>query len=193
MSQLHWVCPRSACVLSRSTLLRLQVALQGNCLERALGCVQFPGLSRLGSGSRVLHKGTDSVGHVFCALPRLEQLRRPDAWQAHCPRWAVFCSPPWSQTLSFLGVLQEHRLRCAVCLLWGADLWLWPSWWMSTVQDPRKTWLATGGLLSLVEDAEIAPLPLALAVACLPLCLQWGWAGLQPGSSPLIFAQSFVL
>ena len=86
-----------------------------------------------------------------------------------------------------------HWERHLVRFLWGADLWLQPSWWMSTVQDPRKTWLATGGLLSLVEDAEIAPLPLALAVACLPLCLQWGWAGLQPGSSPLIFAQSFVL
>ena len=77
----------TACVLPQSTLLRLQVALQGNCLKQALGCVYFPGLSR--SGSRVLHKGTDSVGHVFCALPRLEQLRHPDAWQAHCPRWAV--------------------------------------------------------------------------------------------------------
>ena len=115
---------------------------------QALGCSTgklskvgpgFCVLSCSGSGSRVLHKGTDSVGHVFCALPRLEQLRRPDAWQAHCPRWAVFCSPPWSQTLGFLGVLQEHRLRCAVCLLWGADLWLRPSWQMSTVQDPRKS------------------------------------------------------
>ena len=31
-------------------------------------------LSRSGSGSRVLHKGTDSVGPAFCALPRSEQL-----------------------------------------------------------------------------------------------------------------------
>ena len=30
--------------------------------------------------------------------------------------------------------------------LWGADLWLQPSWQMSTIQDPRKTWLATGNL-----------------------------------------------
>ena len=50
------------CVLSWSTLLRLQVALQGNCLKRAPGCVHFPGLSHSGSGSQVLHKGTDSVG-----------------------------------------------------------------------------------------------------------------------------------
>ena len=32
----------------------------GNCLKQALGCVHFPGLSRSGSGSWVLHKGTDS-------------------------------------------------------------------------------------------------------------------------------------
>ena len=33
------------------------------------------GLSHSGSGSRVLHKGTDSVGPAFCVLPRSEQLR----------------------------------------------------------------------------------------------------------------------
>jgi len=47
----------------------------GNCLRRALGCVHFPGLSCSGSGSWVLHKGTDLVGPVFCALPRSEKLR----------------------------------------------------------------------------------------------------------------------
>ena len=46
-----------------------------NCLRWALGCVHFPGLSCSGSGSQVFHKGTDSAGHVFCALPRSEQLR----------------------------------------------------------------------------------------------------------------------
>ena len=70
--------PAHTCVLSRSTLLRLQVALQGNCLKWALGFVHFPGLSRLGSGSQVLHKSTDLLGPVVCALPRSKQLRRPD-------------------------------------------------------------------------------------------------------------------
>ena len=66
--------PLTACVLSRSTLLRLQVALQGNSLKWALVCMHFPGLSHSGSGSQVLHKGADSVGPALCALPRSEQL-----------------------------------------------------------------------------------------------------------------------
>ena len=77
----HWVCPSSwHMCFSWSTLLRLQVALQGNYLKLALGCVHFPGLSCSGSGSQVLHKGTDLVGRVLCALPRSEQLRCSDAW-----------------------------------------------------------------------------------------------------------------
>ena len=64
-----------ACVLFQSTLLRLQVALQWNCLKQAVGCVHFSGLSHSGSGSWVLHKGADSVGPAICALPRNKQLR----------------------------------------------------------------------------------------------------------------------
>ena len=114
----------TACVLSQSTLLRLQVAQQGNCLKLALDYVHFPGLSHSGSGSWVLHKGTDLVGPAICALPRSLSLGM----------WCVF-SPPWSQLLCFLGAQWECCLRGAMYLLWGADLW-----WMSTIQDPRKTW-----------------------------------------------------
>ena len=59
----------SGCVLSWSTLLRLQVALQRNCSKRTLSFMHFPGLSCSGSGSWVLHKGTDSVGRVFVSFP----------------------------------------------------------------------------------------------------------------------------
>ena len=47
--------------------------------------------------------------------------------------------PPPSQPLGFLGVQPMRLLRCAVCLFWGADLWLRPSQQMSTVQNPRKS------------------------------------------------------
>ena len=77
------------CVLSWSTVLRLQVVLQGNCLKWVLGCVHFLGLSHSGSGFCILHKGTYSVGPAFCALPRSEQLRLPGAWRVHSPSWAV--------------------------------------------------------------------------------------------------------
>ena len=118
--------PVTACVLSQSTLLTLQVALQGNCLKPAPACMHFPGLSHSGSGSWIFHKGTDSVQPVFGALPRPSQLRQLGAWRAHSPQVGqCILSPPLpSQVLSFLGAQQEHHLRCAVCLLWGADLWL---------------------------------------------------------------------
>ena len=63
------------CVLSQSTLLRLQVALQGNYLKQALRCVHLPGLSHSGSASRVFHKDADSIGPVFCVLPRSKWFR----------------------------------------------------------------------------------------------------------------------
>jgi len=77
---------KAACA-SRVYTAQVQDALQRDCLKWALRFVHFPVLSC--SGSWVLHKSTDSVGHVFCALPRAKQLRRPGAWWAHCPRWAV--------------------------------------------------------------------------------------------------------
>ena len=52
----------------------------GNCLRLTLGCMHFPGLSRSGSGTRVVLKGANSVGPTFFALPRFEQLRWPGVW-----------------------------------------------------------------------------------------------------------------
>ena len=59
--------PARWCVLSRSTLLRLQGALQEHHPKRGLHFVHFPGLSHSGLGSQVLLKGTDSVGRAFFA------------------------------------------------------------------------------------------------------------------------------
>ena len=96
--------PRSQIVLFRSTLLRLQVALQGNCLKWALGCMHFPGLRCSGSGSRVLHKVTDLVASAFCALSRSEQLRRPGVWRVHTPQvgGASYHLPRPSQSFSWV-------------------------------------------------------------------------------------------
>ena len=90
----HWVCPCSwHMCFHGSTLLRLQVALQGNCLKRALGCMHFPGLSHSGSGSQVLYNGAQiKLGLSFV---------------------------PFSGSCSSGNqVLGEHTLpRCVVCLI----------------------------------------------------------------------------
>ena len=129
----HWVVPLMVCVFSWSTLLGLQVALQGNCLKWALGCVHFLGLSRSDSGSRVLHKAQTWLGLHFVPFPGPSS--SGDQVLGECTLPCVWCilSPPRSQPLGFLGAQQERHLRCAVRLLWGTDLWLGPSWWMSTV------------------------------------------------------------
>ena len=95
--------PLTACVLSRSTLLRPQVALQGNFLKQVLHCLHFPGLSPSGSDSWMLPKGTDSVGHAFCALPSSEQLKQPrESLECILPAGRCILSPSLSQTFGFL-------------------------------------------------------------------------------------------
>ena len=48
----------------------------GDSLRPGLGCLHLPGLSRSGSGTRVVLRGADSVGSVFCALLRAAQVMR---------------------------------------------------------------------------------------------------------------------
>ena len=89
------------------------------------------------------------MGCAFCILPRSQQLKWPGAWQARCPTWAIhLIHLPCPRRSVFLGVLWEHIPRCAVYLLWGADLRLWHFWQMSTVPDPRKMRLAPHSLLT---------------------------------------------
>ena len=64
-----------ACSLPAHTAQALDCSA-GNHPRPALGCLHLPGLSRSGSGTRVVLRGTDSVGPAFCALPRSEQLRQ---------------------------------------------------------------------------------------------------------------------
>ena len=120
-----------------------------NCLRWALGYVYFPGLSRSGSGSQVLHKGTDSVGPAFVPFPCPSSSGDQVLNEHSDPQvWCVL-SPPPSQPLHFLGGSRCACLRWAVCLFWGADLWLRPSQWMSTAQE--KSCLANGSLLAVLS------------------------------------------
>ena len=64
----------SACVLPAHTAQALGCST-GNRLRPALSCMHLPGLSRSGSGTRVVLRGAESVEPGFCALTRSEQLR----------------------------------------------------------------------------------------------------------------------
>ena len=120
----HWVCPNSQRVCfpglhcSGSRLLSWELSKVGPGLHA------LPRSKPLRFRFWVLYKGTDLVGPVFCALPRSEQLRQQMLGQCTLPVWQCILSPPQSQPHGFLGVQREHHLKCAVCLLWGADLWL---------------------------------------------------------------------
>ena len=66
--------------------------------------------------------------------------------------------------------------RRAVCLFWGAALWLQPSRWMSCIQDPRKAWLSPGSLLAVwwrMPSLGLS-LPLSRSGCRLPPCLLQG-------------------
>ena len=113
---------------------------------------------------------------------------------------AVTCRLPRPSHSGFLGVQLECLLRCAVCLFWGADLWLQPSQWMLTIQNPKKSWLAMKPACSLVADATLGPrlpssssgCPASLSLAgdglvrswlalLSPLFCEWAWRYLRLG------------
>ena len=89
------------------------------------------------------------LGLCFVSFPGLSSSGNQVLGKHTLPRWTVHLITSPVSVARFLGAQQEHRLGCAVCLLWGDDLWLRPSWWMSTIQDPKKTCLATGSLLTV--------------------------------------------
>ena len=122
--------PLTEPVLSQSTLLRLQVALQG----------KGPGLHALPRSKQLRFRflGTPQrhrLGWACVLCPsqvRAAQVIRCLA-KALSPGGQSVLSPPQSQLLSFPHAPRERCLRCAVCLIWGTDLWLRPSWQMSAI------------------------------------------------------------
>ena len=119
----HWVShsPRWH-VLPRSTLLRLQCALQGHCPEWALHFVHFPGLSF--SSSWALCKSTDPGNWAVCLCPSQAQATQVTGCltSALSQVGLAFYAHPWSWLLGFLGVPRGHNPRSAMCHLWGTDL-----------------------------------------------------------------------
>ena len=126
-----------------------------NCLRLALGCLHFPGLSRSGSGTGVLHKRADS-GLRFVPFPGPSSSGDQEfGKRCHCD---LSSSP--SLLLGFLVVQLAHLLR-----------------WMSTVQNPKKSWLAMKPACSLVDDASLGPQLLPFFSGCPHLPVSGGgWA-----------------
>ena len=172
-------------------MLRLQVALQGNCPKRALCLVHFPGLSCSGLGYWVFHKGTDSFGPALCALPRSEQLRQPGAWWTHCPRWAVHLSHLPGPSRLVYQIFQATRTPSQVCSVSPLGSRYQASTLLADINHPVSqedlvsNWESVHNLVEdAISGAEIAPCLPALAVALLPLCL---WQGDGPVCSWLAF------
>ena len=136
----HWVChnPRQH-VFPRSTLLRLQGALQGLCPRWALHFVKFLGLSH--SGSQVLHRGTDPDGPCFLCPSQVQSisgnwvLGKRTAPGALCVFLTSSVSAsqfPWCDTIAQSQV-------CCVSPLGSLSQTETHPWQMSTIQGSRKT------------------------------------------------------
>ena len=148
----YWVCysPRWH-VLSGSTLLRLQGALQGYCPKWVLHFMHFPGLS--GSHSQVLCKGTDPDG-MWVLCPSQAWTAQETGCLVSSQSQMCFVSPlgSLSQDMTILSDINRPESQ----------------------EDMVSNWEPVH---SLVEDAvswaEIAAATclLALAVACPPLFL----------------------
>ena len=128
--------------------------------------MHLPGLSRSVSGTGVVLRGADLVGPAFVPFPGPSSSGDQVLGERSCCN----LSPPPSLPLNFLGVKLAHLLRCAMGLFWGADLWLRPSRRRSTIQNPKKSWLAKNPVCSLVDDASLRPQLPPSGSGC-PTCL----------------------
>ena len=161
VSQPHWVCPLSQRVCFPSLYCSGSMLLCRELSEAGPGLGALPRSKPL----RFRFSGTPQrcrLGWACVLCPsqvRAAQVARCLA-SAVAPSWRLHkncIKTPPSQPLSFLGVQRVCLLGCAVCLFWGPDLCLRPSRQMSTVQNPKRSWLATKPACTLVEDASLGP------------------------------------
>ena len=136
----------TVCVLSRSTLL----SLQGELSKADPGFRALP-RSRL---LRFRFSGTPQrrrLGWAWVSCPS-------QVWAAQVTRCLASTLSPGGQCILITSLVPAiwfpgctMRAPSQVCCVspLGIDLWLRPSWQMSTAQDPRKTWVATESLLTV--------------------------------------------
>ena len=113
--------PLMACVLFQSKLLRLQVALQAV----GPGLRGFPRSKPLGFRfSGIPQRCRLSLACILCPSQVWVAQATRCLTSTVSPGGGCVLSPPQSQPLGFLGGSGRAHLRCAICLFWGADLWL---------------------------------------------------------------------
>ena len=142
--------------------------------------MHFPGLSRSGSGTWVLLKGTDSVGPAFGALPRSEQIRWPGVWRARSLRLITSPVPAAWFSGCIIGApsqvdvdhpeSQEVLVSNEACLQFGRWCHLWG-------HDCPLLALAALPCLSLAGDGPVCS---RLALVS-PLFCEHAWRCLRLG------------
>ena len=132
------------CVLSLSTMLRLQVALQGVGPElRALRRPKRLRFRFLGTQQR--HR-LSWVCVLCLPCPRSSGIQELD--ERTLPGYTV----PYP--LRGPSLIFSALVPCTLCLCWEADFWLRPSQWMSTIQNLKKSLVRDWKpVCSLVRDA----------------------------------------
>ena len=137
MFQPHWVCPHSWSVCfprlhcSGSRLLYR---------EWALSWVHFPGPSCSGSGFGVLHKGTDSVGPLFCDFLGLSSSGSQELGEPTLFRCSATSPLPVPALVSGCA-----GLVCLVSLLAGCH----PPRGCQPFRISGSLWLETGSLFAV--------------------------------------------
>ena len=135
----HWVCPCSRCVLSLSTLLRLQVALQG----AGWSCVHFPRLSCSFRFSGTPQRRRLSWGCILC-LPGSSSSGNQELDERTLFRCSV-TSPLPSPSLSFRHARSGEPCVSSAELISGCD----PPGGCQPSRISGSLWLKTGSLFAV--------------------------------------------
>ena len=93
-------------VLSRSTLLRLQGALQGHCPKQTLYFIHFPSLSHSGSGSWVQSWAQTRLDVRFVPIPDLSSSGDQVLGEHTVLSGLCVLITSWSLPISFLGLFR---------------------------------------------------------------------------------------
>ena len=147
----------------------------GTCLMWALVCMHFRGISRAGSGSRVLTKVQTWLGLCFAPVPCLSSSSDQVLGVRSCPQLKAATYPLPRPSFSVFWVYNGHGSQvCRVSLLGS---WSLAATLPADVHHPesQEVLVSKEGCLQFgircLSGAAIAPFRLWLPS---PACLRWG-------------------